>query len=300
MSENGNPTVLELLNSICQRFESSELFYGHGTDNAWDEAVFLVLHCMGLPMDSSEEILSNRVASNVLVKVEAMVEQRIADRVPLPYLTGVAWFAGIEFKADRRAIIPRSPIAELIENDFQPWYRGNSPESMLDLCCDGGCIGIASAVLNPKLYVDLVDLDENALALARDNIRMHDIEARVEALHSDLFQALEGKRYDLIVSNPPYVDAEDLASMPEEYCHEPGLALGSGSDGLDLTRKILKQADNYLSEQGLLIVEVGNSGVALEEAFPRVAFTWVEFERGGHGVFVFSKKELQLYRESFS
>jgi len=299
LSDNDDPTVSEVLNAIFQRFESAGLFYGHGTDNAWDEATFLVLHCLDLPLNSSTEVLEYRINREVLDTIHSLVEVRVIDRVPLPYITAVAWFAGMGFKADRRAIIPRSPIAELIENNFQPWYSGAGPEKMLDLCCGGGCIGVASAALNSQLHVDLVDLDTDALALAEENIAKHGVETRVKALQSDLFSALEGKRYDLIVSNPPYVDIEDLASMPEEYHHEPGLALGSGVDGLDLTRKILQQAAAHLLAHGLLVLEVGNSGRALEEAFPSVPFTWVDFERGGHGVFVMSKKELQLYRESF-
>ena len=291
--------VLELIEDICQRFESEDLFFGHGTDNAWDEAVSLVLHCMELPLKNSKAILKCSVGTENLKKVRQLSEQRIIDRIPLPYLTGVTWFAGIEFITDKRAIIPRSPIAELIEKKFLPWYTGNELGSMLDLCCGGGCIGIASAILNPKLHVDLVDLDKNTLALARDNIHKHAVESRVQAMYSDIFSTLDGQYYDLIVSNPPYVNAEDLASIPKEYHHEPPLALGSGADGLTLTREILKQAAAHLTTNGLLVVEVGNSRWALEEAFPSVAFTWPDFERGGHGVFVMSKKELQLYQESF-
>ncbi|MCB1687223.1 MAG: 50S ribosomal protein L3 N(5)-glutamine methyltransferase, partial [Halioglobus sp.] len=193
----------------------------------------------------------------------------------------------------QRAIIPRSPIAELILGDFQPWYSGPPPARVLGLCCGGGCIGLAAAHYFPDVHVDLLDVDEAALQLARENARLLGVEERVSICQSDLFDALGDVRYDLILSNPPYVDAADLASMPAEYHHEPELALGSGADGLDLTRRILSSAGAYLRDSGLLIVEVGNSWPALEAAFPRMPFTWVEFEQGGEGVFTLTAAELQ-------
>lgn len=299
MSSNVRATVSEVLEVVFHQFESSELFYGHGTDNAWDEAVFLVLHLMGLPMDSGQSALALAVPEDCQILINVQVNRRIVERIPLPYLTGVAWFAGMEFICDSRAIIPRSPVAELIANNFQPWYRGPSPRLILDLCCGGGCIGIACAASYPNSKVDLLDLDNNALALATENIAKFALNQRVKTIKSDLYDAISGRRYDLIVSNPPYVDSEDIESMPAEYLHEPGIALVSGVDGLDITRKILRQAESYLSKDGLLVVEVGNSREALEYAFPKVPFTWIEFAQGGHGVFVFTAEELRSYQQWF-
>ncbi len=289
-------TVGEALEYAHRRLESSLVFYGHGTDNAWDEAVQLVLHVAELPPESDDAVLPGEFDRSANERLSALLDRRIDDRVPLPYLTGKAFFAGLEFDCDPRAIIPRSPIAELIEQDFLPWYAGPTPLRLLDLCCGGGCIGIASAVYQPELRVDLADLDADALALATQNIDRHGLSERVSAVQSDVFSHLAGRRYDLIVSNPPYVDARDLAEMPDEYHHEPELALGSGPDGLALTRKILAGAELFLEPHGLLLVEVGNSWPALEESYPYLPFTWIEFERGGHGVFALSAQELQDYR----
>jgi len=208
---------------------------------------------------------------------------------------GRAWFAGLEFLCDRRAIIPRSPIAELILHGFRPWYNGPAPGHILDLCCGGGCIGLAAAYQFPDARVDLLDVDSGALDLARENAEQLGLQGRVTLIESDLFEALADTRYDLILSNPPYVDAADLAAMPAEFHHEPKDALGSGADGLDLTRRILSCAHPFLAASGLLIVEVGNSWAALEQAYPKVPFTWVEFEHGGDGVFALTAQELQDY-----
>ena len=277
------------------------VYFGHGTDNAWDESLYLVQAALHWPQPMDAQMLDSRLLLPERNRIVDWVSKRVEQRMPLPYITGSAWFAGLPFVIDRRAIIPRSPIAELIEQEFQPWYRGEHPQSLLDLCAGSGCIGIASAMYMPDLEVDLVDLSAPALALAQENIARHSLQDRVTAIASDLFAELapEGRRYDIIVSNPPYVDAADLASMPAEYRHEPGLALGSGADGLELSRKILREAGNYLSDDGLLVLEVGNSWEALEDAYPTVPFTWVEFEFGGHGVLVLTAKELQEYSASF-
>jgi ribosomal protein L3 glutamine methyltransferase len=210
----------------------------------------------------------------------------------VPYLTGEAWFAGMPFYVNPSVLIPRSPIAELIERGFYPWAH-TPPERVLDLCCGGGCIGIACANYLPDTRVDLADISSDALVVAEDNIRRYGLEERVSCYQGDLFSALpEGRCYDLIVCNPPYVDAADMASLPAEYLHEPVLALAAGKDGLDLLRVILAQAADYLNEQGILIVEVGNSWQALEQAFPHLPFMWFEFERGGHGVFLLDRAQL--------
>lgn len=291
-------TVGQALDYCSKLLADSDLFFGHGTDNAWDEAVQLVLSVADLPLNSDDGVLPHPLLPGDFDRVETLLRRRIDDREPLPYLLGRAWFGGLEFRCDERAIIPRSPLAELILNGFQPWYTGPEPRRILDLCCGGGCIGLAVAHYFPGTEVDLVDLDPSALSLARENADLLGLTDRVNIFQSDLFAALDNRAYDLILSNPPYVDSADLASLPAEYRHEPELALGSGPDGLELTRRILAGAADYLQESGLLVVEVGNSWPALEEAYPRVPFTWLEFEHGGHGVFALSAKELQDYNEN--
>lgn len=292
-------TIGDALHYCCDALENSDVYFGHGTDNAWDEAVQLVLFAAGLPLDCDDSVLLQPLPDTTQERLQALLQRRISEHLPLPYLTKRAWFAGLQFRCDRRAIIPRSPMAELILNDFQPWYSGESPRRILDLCCGGGCIGLAAAYYFPDAHVDLLDIDRAALELARENAILLGLQERVTILQSDVFAALQDVRYDLILSNPPYVDALDLASMPAEYHHEPERSLGSGADGLDLTRQILQCAGAFLKDDGLLIVEVGNSWPALEEAYPQVPFTWVEFEHGGEGVFALSARELQEYSTSF-
>lgn len=299
---NGDPpqTVGQALEYCSEALEASDVFFGHGTDNAWDEAVQLVLSVAELPFDGDEQVLQEPLSAAVVKRLQQLLQRRITEHQPLPYLLGRAWFAGLEFLCDRRAIIPRSPIAELILNGFQPWYAGPQPRRVLDLCCGGGCIGLAVAHYFPGAHVDLLDIDDQALQLARDNAAFLGLQDRVSIRQSDLFDAVTDGDYDLIISNPPYVDAEDLASMPAEYHHEPERALGSGADGLDITRRILDGAGKYLSPGGLLVVEVGNSWPALEAAYSNVPFTWVEFEHGGEGVFTLTAEELEDYRTSGS
>ena len=291
-------TVGQAIELCWERLCDSDVFYGHGTDNPWDEAVQLVLAVAQLPADADDGLLPHPVSESQARELQSLLQRRINERIPLPYLLGRAWFAGLEFASDSRAIIPRSPIAELILCDYQPWYYGPQPEAILDLCCGGGCIGLAAAHYS-EAKVDLADLDTDALALAETNRKRLQLEGRVDIYHSDLFSGLPETRYDLILSNPPYVDSADLATMPAEYHHEPELSLGSGPDGLALTRKILSQAGEHLRDSGLLVVEVGNSWEALEQLYPRVPFTWLEFEHGGHGVFALSAKELREYSASF-
>ncbi|MEZ5573303.1 MAG: 50S ribosomal protein L3 N(5)-glutamine methyltransferase [Halioglobus sp.] len=288
-------TVGQAMQYCAEALKNSNVYFGHGTDNAWDEAAQLVLFIADLPADCGDEVLSQTLDNAQKIQLESLLHRRIREQLPLPYLLGRAWFAGLEFLCDQRAIIPRSPFAELILNEFQPWYSGPGPTRILDLCCGGGCIGLAVAHYFPEARVDLLDIDHAALELARENTRLLHLEDRVTVLHSDLFDALTTQTYDLILSNPPYVDEADLAAMPAEYHHEPELALGSGADGLDITRRILACARGFLRDSGLLLVEVGNSWPALEEAFPRVPFTWVEFEQGGEGVFMLTARELQEY-----
>jgi ribosomal protein L3 glutamine methyltransferase len=287
-------TVGQAIEYCCERLQNSDAYYGHGTDNPWDEAVQLVLHVADLPVDADDGVLPHPLGCDQVDRLLALLQRRIDEHVPLPYLTGSAWFAGLEFRSDPRALVPRSPLGELILADYRPWYVGPPPGRILDLCCGGGCIGLAAAHYG-SARVDLADIDEDALALASENRDHLGLQGRVEIVPSDLFEGLAGRRYDLILSNPPYVDADDLASMPAEYRHEPDLALGSGPDGLFITRRILARARDFLVDTGLLVVEVGNSWEALDRAYPGIPFTWLEFEHGGHGVFALSAAELEQY-----
>ncbi|WP_372748866.1 50S ribosomal protein L3 N(5)-glutamine methyltransferase [Litorivivens sp.] len=285
-------TVRDFLRWAISRFGEADLYYGHGTDNAQDEAWFLLCSALKLPFDLDGRLLDGRLTKDERERVLALVERRVSERIPAAYLVGEAWFAGLPFHVDERVLVPRSPIAELIDVGFEPWLGGREPRTILDLCTGSGCIGIACAMAFPYASVVLSDLSEDALAVAQSNIVRHGLRDRVNTVQSDVFSGLKGQQFDLIVSNPPYVDAQDLAAMPQEYHAEPPLGLGSGSDGLNITRQILQAAREHLTEGGLLIVEVGNSGAALEEAYPELPLTWVEFEHGGHGVFVIAREDL--------
>lgn len=293
-------TLRDCLRWATSEFHLAGLTYSHGTDSAWDEAVALVLGALHLPWDVDPGVQDARLLSMERQRIVALVRARISDRQPLPYLLGEAFFAGLAFNVDSRVLIPRSPIAELIEDGFRAWFPEEPPARVLDLCTGSGCIGIAAAHYLQTAEVDLSDISEDALAVARANINRHDVGRRVRAVASDVFSGLEGQRYDLIVSNPPYVDARDLATMPAEFRHEPSLALGAGKDGLDIVRRILREARSHLSDHGVLIVEVGNSDHHLEAAFPEVPFMWLEFERGGQGVFALTAEELDAHAASFS
>jgi ribosomal protein L3 glutamine methyltransferase len=285
-------TVSAALERVCAELESSELYFGHGTDNAWDESVQLVLAAVQLPSDSSTEVLDRELEEGDWQRIDALLRRRIRERRPLPYLTGRGWFAGLEFLVDERALVPRSPMAELIVDDYRPWWRGTAPRRILDLCCGGGAIGIAAAHYLPQAEVLLADIDADALALAAENIARHGLEDRVTTCRSNLLQNLEGEAFDLILCNPPYVDAGDIAAMPAEYRREPLHALAAGGDGLDLALEILASAAHWLRPGGLLFLELGNSWEALEALCPHVPLTWVEFAHGGHGVLCMDRDEL--------
>lgn len=291
-------TVEQILTEGQLLFETSDLYFGHGTDNAWDEAVFLVFYALDLPPDADRSVLNQQLTYIQCKAIHQLFEQRIRDRIPAAYLTGRAWFCGLPFAVDKRVIIPRSPIAELIMSGFHPWCS-TEPQRLLDLCTGSGCIGIACAYAFENAEVVLSDICADALQVAQQNIQQHDLAARVSAVQSDLFENLADQKFDLIVSNPPYVDADDYASMPDEYFHEPELALASGNDGLDFTRRLLREAHDYLTEHGVLIVEVGNSGEALDRLFPSVPFLWLEFSEGDGGVFLLTRDQLLEHRESF-
>lgn len=292
-------TVNDMMRWAVSCFNEAGLFYGHGTDNGWDEAVQLMLPSLHLPPFISDDIKAARLTRSERQQLAELVARRVAERLPAPYLTNKAWFAGLEFYVDERVIVPRSPIAELIHQRFAPWLQGE-PRRIMDLCTGSGCIAIALAYAFPEAEVDALDISVDALNVAEINIEHHGLEARVIPILSDVWQALpEGDQYDLIVSNPPYVDEEDMADLPDEFHHEPELALASGFDGLDLTRQILARAADFLTDDGLLVVEVGNSQVHLSAQYPQVPFTWVEFEQGGHGVFVLTKAQLLAHRDLF-
>jgi ribosomal protein L3 glutamine methyltransferase len=292
-------SVRDFVRFAVTQFERAQLFYGHGTDNAFDEAMTLVMQWLRLPFDQAAVMLDARLVEHERIALIEAIRQRCMERLPLPYIVGEAWFAGRTWEVDRHVLIPRSPIAELIESGFEPWLGGRYPERILDLCTGSGCIGIACALAFDEAEVVLSDISPEALAVARRNIARHGVGDRVTAVQSDLFGALQGERFALIVSNPPYVDARDMDELPPEFRHEPRLALAAGDDGLDLVRMILREAADHLTHDGLLVVEVGNSWEALERTFPEVPFTWIEFERGGHGVFALDRQQLVEYAAVF-
>lgn len=285
----------------CLRFGESMLrsggvFFGHGNDDPWDEALALLMHQLALPLQSDPRILDARLLPSEISGYLSQLVKRVNDRVPVPYLTHEAWFCGLPFYVDERVLIPRSPLAELIEQSFTPWVDPEQVHRVLDLCTGSGCIAIACAYAFEHAQVDGSDISAEALAVCEENIQRHGLAEQVRALQSDGLATVDGP-YDLIVSNPPYVDAQDMASLPDEYRYEPELALASGDDGLDFTRKLLLDAPDQLTEEGVLIVEVGNSWEAMLQTWPQVPFFWFEFERGGHGVFMLTRAQLLEYRD---
>ncbi|HRD48470.1 MAG: 50S ribosomal protein L3 N(5)-glutamine methyltransferase [Candidatus Competibacter sp.] len=287
-------TLRDLIRWGASQMNAAGLHFGHGTDNAIDEAAALVLHALHLPPDLPAEYLQARLTPPEQQTALHLLQRRIAERKPAAYLTQRAWFMSLPFYVDERVLIPRSPLAELIERHFAPWLPDSRQVGdILDLGTGSGCIGIACAYAFPDARVDLVDISTEALEVARRNVADHGLEDQVEAIQSDLFSALKGRHYDLIISNPPYVALTELDSLPTEYHHEPRLGLVAGAEGLDMVEQILRQAADYLKRDGLLIVEVGNAQYALCEALPDVPFTWLEFERGGQGVFLLNAAQLR-------
>lgn len=278
-------TIIDLIRYGASRFNAAGLSFGHSFDNALDEATQLTLHALHLPHDLSPVYGNARVTEAEKEDVLGLFLRRIEERIPACYLTGEAWFAGLSFKSDRRALVPRSPIAELIESGFQPWLGDREVRRALDLCTGSGCIAIAMAHYNPDWHVDGVDISDDALALAQENEKRLMVE-NVRFVKSDLFSGLPGQRYDLIVTNPPYVTNDETDALPREYAHEPELGLRAGDDGLDLALKILRDAPLHLSEEGLLICEVGESERALTKLLPELPLAWVEFKVGQMGIFV--------------
>ncbi len=287
--------VEQLIQTIAERFDGASLWYGHGTDNPFDEAAWLVFAGLELSHDAAPGVYANTVDDAAAAEILQLAQRRIEERVPLAYLIRQAFFAGHEFYVDERVLVPRSPIAELINARFSPWLDADSVEAAVDLGTGSGCIAIAIAHAFPHASVDAVDISQDALQVAVINIERHGLQHRVTPVQSDFFAALGGKKYDLIVSNPPYVDQPDLESMPGEYHHEPKLGLAAGDDGLESVHKILQDASRFLTDSGILVCEVGNSQAALEKAYPEVAFVWLEFSEGGAGVFLLTKDDLQGY-----
>ncbi len=287
-------TIRDLIRWGASRMNEAGLHFGHGTDNAIDEAAALVLHALHLPPDLHAEYFQSRVTPPEQRAALDLLERRIVERKPAAYLTQRAWFMGLPFHVDERVLVPRSPLAELIERHFAPWLPDSRKvEHILDLGTGSGCIGIACAYAFSDARVDLVDVSADALEVARRNVAEHGLEDQVDVIQSDLFAALKGRRYDIIVSNPPYVGLAELDALPVEYGHEPRLGLAAGEEGLDVVVAILRQAADYLKRDGVLIVEVGNAQYPLCEAFPDAPFTWLEFERGGQGVFLLNAAQLK-------
>lgn len=281
---------LTTLNAVLrwaeQSFIAAKLYYGHGTNNAWDEAVALALYVLQLPPDVDASVGERVLTAQEKETYLKLVNRRIETRIPVPYLTSEAWFAHQKFYVDERVIIPRSPMAELILNGFQPWLGKRPVHRVLDLCTGSGCIAITCAKVFENAIVDAVDISEDALDVARKNCVLQDCETRVNLICADLFSGCAEKRYDIIISNPPYVETATMRDLPPEYHWEPRLALAAGSDGLTIVTQILGKAQNYLSEKGLLFVEVGNAEEALKSQYSDRSFTWLEFENGGQGVFL--------------
>jgi len=276
----------------ARRLARARLHFGHGSDNARDEAAALIWHVLRLPVKAGASSYNRRVSRRALRAIDALLARRIRERIPAVYLTHRCWFAGLSMYVDERVLIPRSPIAELIEQRFAPWIAAARVRRILDVGTGSGCIAIACARAFPTSRVDALDLSSDALLVARRNIRRHRLQHRVHGVQSDHFAALRGARYDIIVSNPPYVGRHELRNLPREYRHEPQLALAAGADGLDSVRIIMRDAAAHLRPGGILVVEVGNSERALRRAFPRLPFIWLTFDRGGGGVFVLQREQL--------
>ncbi len=288
-------TLRDYVRFATSRFVESGLFFGHGTASALDEAAALVLHVLHLPYDMPGGYFEAQLTPVEREQILDMIERRIASRQPLAYLTHEAPFAGLSFYVDERVLVPRSPIAELIESQFAPWLEADAVTDVLDLCTGSGCIAIASSLAFPESRVDAVEISADALEVARINIERHAVGDRVQAIESDLYEALDHRQYDLIVSNPPYVSLAEWRALPPEFHAEPRLGLESGADGLDCVRRILQGAARHLKPAGVLVVEVGSAAEALVNNHPDVPFMWLEFERGGDGVFLLTAGQVKAF-----
>jgi ribosomal protein L3 glutamine methyltransferase len=286
-------TVRDWLRFAVSRFNEAKLCFGHGSDNAFDEAAYLILHTLHLPLDRLEPFLDASLTHGESEQVQMVIERRVRERLPAAYLTHEAWLGAHRFYVDERVIVPRSFIAELLHEQLVPWVENpDEVGSALDLCTGSGCLAILAALAFPNAQIDAVDLSKDALDVAARNVGDYGLQQRIELLSSDLFAALDGRSYDLILSNPPYVNAESVAALPPEYQAEPALALGSGEDGLDATRKILAAAKSHLNPGGLLVVEIGHNRDELEAAYPTLPFTWLDTESGDQFVFMLRREDL--------
>lgn len=286
-------TIRDWIRFAVSRFEASDIFYGHGTDNAYDEAVWLIMSALHLPMDTLDNFLDARLTEAERTKLANFIEQRITKHTPTAYLLKEAWLQGLKFYVDERVLIPRSFIAELLANSLSPWIEfPEMIESAADICTGSGCLGVLLASAFPNAAIDVIDISQDAIDVANINIANYGLEAQITAIKSDMFSALKGKKYDVIISNPPYVDAPAMAALPAEYRNEPQLALGSGVAGLDHTHTLLREAANYLSDDGILIVEIGHNREALEAAYPNIIFNWLEVSSGNEFVFLLTKSQL--------
>ncbi len=286
-------TVRDWLRYAVSQFNEAQLFFGHGSDNAYDEAAYLILHTLHLPLDRLEPFLDARLLESERQALAACIEQRCQQRLPAAYITGEAWLGDFRFHVDARVIVPRSYFAELLETQLSPWI--SDPDTVinaLDLCTGSGCLAILMAHAFPNAQIDAVDLSEDALAVAEINVGEYGLQEQIELIHSDGFTALKGRKYDLILSNPPYVTADAMADLPEEYRHEPEMALGSGDDGLDFVRHILSHARHHLHPHGILVVEIGHNKDIVENAFPELDFTWLDTEHAEGKVFLLHAAQL--------
>ncbi|WP_376694359.1 50S ribosomal protein L3 N(5)-glutamine methyltransferase [Wenzhouxiangella sp. EGI_FJ10409] len=283
-----------LIRQAAANMEAAGLFFGHGTDNALDEACWAASHAFGLPPDFGDEDLLKQVTDDERARFDALIAERIATRKPLAYLIGEAWFAGLPFEVDENVLVPRSPLAELIVEGFAPWVEPARVRRVLDVGTGSGCLAIATALQLPDAMVDAVDISPEALALARRNARRQDVSDRVEVIESDLLDAVQGRRYDVLLANPPYVPTASMAELPAEYRWEPALGLEAGEDGLDLVRRLLDTAAGHLEADGVLILEVGEAAESLESLLLErgIEFTWLEFEHGGDGVALIEASQL--------
>lgn len=286
-------TLRDLLRFAVSRFNEGQLSFGHGSDNAWDEAAYLLLHTLHLPLDRLEPFLDARLTSDERTAALHIIERRIVERLPAAYLTNEAWLGEHRFYVDERVIVPRSFIAELLHEQLEPWLDDPwAVSTVLDLCTGSGCLAILAAQAFPEAAVDAVDISPDALAVAKRNVEDYGLESRVRLVQSNVFAGVGDRRYDVIISNPPYVNADSMAALPPEYRHEPELALASGKDGLDLVRRMLSEVRERLNPGGLLVVEIGHNRDELEAAFPNTPFTWLDTKAGDQFVFLLHRDEL--------
>ena len=288
-------TVIDYVRFACTEMSNAELYFGHGTDNAWDEALSLVFHVIAMPLELGPKVVNAKLTMPEREKILDLLSQRIKHQIPLAYLTNHIRYADLDFYVDDRVLIPRSPIAEMIDAQFSPWIEQECVSNILELCTGSGCLSIAMSYAFPEAYITATDISLDALDVAAMNVEAHAVEERIQLIESDVYDNVPDETYDIIVSNPPYVCDAEMATLPQEYCQEPELALRADDNGLAIVERILKGAASRLNDKGILIVEVGNSEVFLEEKYPMVPFTWLEFERGGSGVFLLTKSDLEQY-----